>query len=125
MTAPDYDYRGLKASTWDLSRGDTSTWTDRAFYLDIVRKYGQPVLDVGSGTGRILLDFLEQGIDVEGVDNSPEMLGICHEKADKLGLSPVIHQQRMQSLDLPGRYGTILVPSSSLQLLTDADVAAE
>src|SRR6266550_247114 len=49
----------------------------------IVTEFGQPVLDVGCGTGRILLDFLVQRIDIDGVDNSPEMLAVCREKANK------------------------------------------
>src|SRR5437764_10224020 len=117
MTIPQYEYFGLKASTWDLSRGDTSNWSDRAFYLDIVREFGQPVLDVGCGTGRILLDFLAQRIDIDGVDNSPEMLAVCREKANKFGLTPTLYQQSMESLDLPRNYRTILVPSSTFTLI--------
>jgi len=120
---PEYTYRGLMASTWDLSRGDTSTWTDRLFYLDAVHQFGEPVLDIGCGTGRILLDFLAQGIDIDGVDDSPEMLSICREKAKKLGLRDASHQQRMEALELPRRYRTILIPSSTFQLLTDATTA--
>lgn len=120
MTTPNYEYYGLMAEFWDLFRGDTSTWEDRFFYLDVVRKYGQPVLDVGCGTGRILLDFLQQGIDIDGIDNSPDMLARLHQKAKKLDLSPSVRQQEMDKLDLPRKYQTILVPSSSFQLLLDA-----
>ena len=120
MTTPSYEYYGMMAEFWDLFRGDTSTWEDRFFFLDVVKKYGQPVLDVGCGTGRILLDFMQQGIDIDGVDNSPDMLALLHEKAKKLGLSPTLHQQEMTTLALPRKYQTILVPSSSFQLLLDS-----
>ena len=120
MTTPNYEYYGMLAEFWDLFRGDTSTWEDRFFYLEAVKKYGQPVLDVGCGTGRILLDFMGQGIDIDGVDNSPDMLALCKEKAEKLNLKPALYQQAMTELSLPRKYQTILVPSSSFQLLLDA-----
>ena len=123
MTNPEYEYFGLLADTWDVWRDDTANWSDRFFYLDFVRQYGQPVLDVGCATGRILLDYLAQGIDIEGLDNSPEMLAICRAKANKLGLSPTLYQQRMETLDLPRTYRTILAPSSTLQLVTDLALA--
>ena len=119
---PSYEYYGMLAEFWDLFRGDTSTWDDRFFYLDVVKKYGDPVLDVGCGTGRILLDFLQQGIDIDGVDNSPDMLQLLQQKAEKLGLHPSVYQQEMHSLSLPRKYQTILVPSSSFQLLLDASL---
>lgn len=125
MPQTDYEYRGLKATTWDLFRGDTSRWDDKFFYLDIIARYGQPVLDVGCGTGRLLLDYLSTGIDIDGVDNSPEMLALCRSKAEALGPAPTLHQQQMESLELPRRYRTIIVPSSSFQLLTDPAGAAE
>jgi ubiquinone/menaquinone biosynthesis C-methylase UbiE len=119
MDSEYYEYRGVLASTWDLLRGDTSDWPDRPFYRDIILQNGQPALDIGCGTGRLLLDYLADGIDIDGVDNSPEMLAICGEKAQKLGLHPTLFQQSMEALDLPRRYRTIMVPSSSFQLVTD------
>lgn len=125
MRQPEYEYWGLMAQTWDLFRGDTSGWPDRSFFLDVVRREGQPVLDIGCGTGRILLDFLQMGIDIDGVDNSPEMLAICRQKAASLELAPALYQQQVQELDLPRRYRTILVPSSTLQLLVDPQDALD
>ncbi len=120
MTTPSYEYYGMMAEFWDLFRGDTSTWDDRFFYLDVVKKYGQPVLDVGCGTGRILLDFMQLGFDINGVDTSPDMLTRLNQKAEKLNLHPTVYQQEMTELSLPRKYETILVPSSSFQLLLDA-----
>ncbi len=121
---PDYEYKGLMAQAWDVLRGDTSQWEDRFFFLDLIAEFGQPVLDVGCGTGRLLLDYLQQGIDMDGVDNSPEMLELCREKAAKQGLSPRLYQQYMEELDLPRRYQTILIPSSSLQLVIEPERVA-
>ncbi len=120
----DFEYRGLLAATWDLLRGDTSAWEDRAFYRDLIIEYGQPALDVGCGTGRLLLDYLAAGIDIDGVDNSPEMLALCRKKAEEAGLRPTLFLQEMEALDLPRRYRTIIVPSSSFQLLTEPEAAA-
>ena len=122
MTTPSYEYYGMMAEFWDLFRGDTSTWNDRFFYLDVVKKYGQPVLDVGCGTGRILLDFMQLGFDINGVDTSPDMLTRLNQKAEKLNLHPTVYQQEMTELSLPRKYETILVPSSSFQLLLDASL---
>jgi len=105
------------AQAWDVLRGDTSTWPDRAFYRAAIARSGQPVLDVGCGTGRLLLDYLAQGIDIEGVDNSPDMLALCRAKAQARGLAPRLYEQAMETLALPRTYRTILIPSSSLQLL--------
>ena len=114
-----YEYRGLMAETWDMLRGDPSGRFDRDFYAAMIEGYGQPVLDVGCGTGRLLLDFLAAGIEIDGVDVSPEMLTICGEKGLQLGLSPLLYQQAIEELALPRQYRTILAPSSVLQLIVD------
>lgn len=119
----DYEYRGLMAECWDVLRGDTSQWEDRFFYLEIIKQSGQPVLDVGCGTGRLLLDYMGQGINIEGVDNSPDMLAICERKALKHGLRPIYYEQYVEELALPRLYRTILIPSSSLQLIIEPDMA--
>jgi ubiquinone/menaquinone biosynthesis C-methylase UbiE len=120
---PDYEYYGLMAEAWDLLRGDTSTWEDRPFYLGIIRRVGEPALDVGCGTGRLLLDYLGEGVDIDGVDVSPEMLAICRTKAEELGLAPTLYERAIEELELPRRYRTIIVPSSSIQLVLDPEAA--
>lgn len=124
---PDYEYSGLMAEAWDLLRGDYSTWPDRPCYRQIIETNGGPALDVGCGTGRLTLDYLQAGLDVDGVDNSPEMLEICRRKAADLNIDVTnrLHLQDMHTLDLPRTYATIIVPSSTFQLLTDERDAAE
>lgn len=123
----ELEYVGLMALAWDALRGDTSGWEDRRFYLDLVRECGEPVLDVGCGTGRILLDFLALGIDIDGLEISEEMLAICRSKAAVAGLDVAgrLHAQPMEAMDLPRGYRTIIVPSSSFQLVVDPAAAAE
>ncbi|MBI1299212.1 methyltransferase domain-containing protein [bacterium] len=111
--------------TWDLLRGDTSRWGDRFFYLDVIKRYGQPALDVGCSTGRLVLDYMAQGIAVDGVDLSAAMLAVCRRKAEERGLSPVLYAQAIQDLALPRRYRTIVLSSSSFQLVTDPAVARQ
>lgn len=125
MGSPDYEYKGLMAEAWDILRGDTSKWSDRYFYLDLIKQYGQPVLDVGCGTGRLLLDYLAQGIDIDGVDNSPDMLAICRQKAEEKGLSVTLYKQFVEELTISRKYNVVLIPSSSLQLIIDPDLAVK
>lgn len=119
MAEGQIEYTGMMAQFWDLLRGDSAHWTDRFFYKEVVAQCGQPALDVGCGTGRLVLDFIADGIDIDGVDNSPEMLDFCREKGTNLGLQPTLYLQSMTALALPRQYQTILVPSGSLQILIE------
>lgn len=123
----ELEYVGLMALAWDPLRGDTSDWEDRHFLLDVVRERGEPALDIGCGTGRILLDFLALGIDIDGVEISADMLAICRSKAATAGLdvSQRLFEQPMEALDLPRRYRTIMIPSSSFQLVLEPADAVE
>lgn len=119
----DYEYHGLLASSWDFQRGDPTKFTDRQLLREVIARSGEPVLDVGCGTGRLLLEYRADGIDVEGVDNSPEMLAICRQKASEQSLKVTVYNQAMEALNLPRRYQTIIVPSYSFQLVTDPPAA--
>jgi ubiquinone/menaquinone biosynthesis C-methylase UbiE len=98
-----------------------------AFYREVIETGGQPVLDVGCATGRLILAYLADGIDTDAVDVSPEMLTVVRRKAVERGLdvSARLFQQAIEALDLPRRYRTIVVSSSTFQLLTDIATATE
>src|SRR5258706_3329178 len=53
---------------------------DVGFYVDEATDAGGRVLEVGCGTGRILLAVARAGSAIEGVDSSAEMLERCHAK---------------------------------------------
>lgn len=48
--------------------------------------YGDPILEMGCGTGRILLPLAEMGYSVTGIDFSPHMLKVLEQKANNAPL---------------------------------------
>jgi SAM-dependent methyltransferase len=81
--------------------------------IDYFRRFveaGQPALDVACGTGRLLVPYLEAGLDVDGCDISPDMLTLCRERAEREGVEPPnLYAQALHELDLPRRYRTIVL----------------
>jgi SAM-dependent methyltransferase len=54
---------------------ETSAKTDDLImYSELAEQYGAPILDVGCGTGRVLLHLAQEGYQVHGVDDSKQML---------------------------------------------------
>lgn len=89
--------------------GEQYLWTaEIAYFQEQIEKYGQPALDAGCGTGRLLLPFLRAGLDVDGCDVSGDMLAYCKETAEREGLTPRLYQQALHELDLPRRYQSIV-----------------
>ncbi len=78
-----------------------------AYFRGVIERSGQPALDLGAGTGRILLPLVAAGLDVDGVDISADMLDQARSAGAALGLSPPLHAQAFHELDLPKRYRTI------------------
>ena len=111
---------GLAASTWDEFAGQDPKW-DYHIFRGLIDRHPGRVLDVGCGTGRLLIPYLALGIDIEGVDSSEEALAICRQKAAAEGLSPVLHRQHMQTLKLESRYRTIILPGGTFHLVVDRD----
>jgi SAM-dependent methyltransferase len=70
---------------------------------------GQPALDVACGTGRLLVPWVSAGLDVDGVDASADMITACAEAAHTVGATPLLYVQPVHRLDLPRRYGTIVM----------------
>mgnify|MGYP001402460159 CR=1 FL=1 len=87
------------------------------FLLRRIEEGGEPVLELGCGTGRNLVPLLERGIDVSGIDVAPDMLDKAREKCAQKGLPADLHIQHMEQLDLPRKFGTVYITSASLSVL--------
>jgi SAM-dependent methyltransferase len=80
--------------------------------IDFYRRYveaGQPALDVGCGTGRLLIPYLSAGLDVDGCDASADMIALCRERAEREGVSTELRVQAIHELDMPRTYRTVIV----------------
>ena len=96
---------GLMARHW---AENNTTGPEIAYFQQQIEQYGQPALDAGCGTGRLLIPFLRIGLDVDGCDISGDMLAYCRQSAEREGFSPTLYQQALHELDLPRHYQTIV-----------------
>lgn len=105
MTGPQTWHYGVVARYW-------AEFNTEGPEIDYFRRYVEagdgPALDVACGTGRLLIPWLQAGLDVDGTDISPDMLALCRERAEREGLAPNLYAQPMHELDLPRRYRTIV-----------------
>lgn len=114
------DYSGLVAAAYDQYFGTEPFW-DQPFYELRLRSNGGRGLEVACGTGRLLLPLARDGLEVEGLDTSRDMLDRLRTKARAMNLAPVLHESPMQDFDLPGRYRTVFVPATSFGILVEPD----
>lgn len=101
---PETWHHGLVARWWAEFNTDGPE-------LDAYRPYVEqgPTLDVACGTGRLLVPWLQAGLDVDGCDVSADMTALCRERAEREGLAPTLFVQAMHELDPPRSYRTIVV----------------
>jgi len=92
--------------------------SDSQFYLSLIEKYGQPVLELMCGSGRLTIPFTQKGIDITGLDMSESMLNYGREKAAKLGVELDLISGDCRDFALDRKYNFIFIPYSSIQLLT-------
>jgi len=57
---------------------------DLAMYSELAAEYGDPVLDVGCGTGRVMLYLAQAGCEVHGIDSEDAMLERARRKLDAM-----------------------------------------
>lgn len=102
-------HHGLVARWWAEFNRDRP---EIAYHRALVEEHGDPALDAGCGTGRLLIPLLQAGLDIDGCDISPDMLALCRQRAEVEGLAPTLYAQPMHDLDLPRHYRTIFLCGS-------------
>jgi SAM-dependent methyltransferase len=105
------EYRGLHAEWYERVSASMGPSPEVDFLAAKVKALGQPALELGSGTGKILIPLLEQGLDVIGVDTSVEMTARCLAACTAKNVRAEIYEQSMVELDLPHRFRVIFLDS--------------
>lgn len=114
-------YLSLEAELHDAFWESEDPSSELKLMADFLRDYRGIALEVGSGSGRLMLPLIQQGFNIEGLELSPDMVAIHERKADELNISTTVHQGDMSSWQAPYPYTALLAPAFTLQLARDPE----
>ena len=114
LIAELYDHVGLYRDRPDLD-----------FYLNAAREAGSPVLEIGCGTGRVLIPTARAGIEITGLDLSPSMLAICRQRLlaepDPVRARVELVEGDMRRFDLGRSFNLVTIPFRPFQHLVSVE----
>lgn len=88
---------------------------DLALWHTLVMAHGQPVLDIGCGTGRVALDLARAGFEVIAFDNDPGLVGALVERTRELSITAFVADAH--EFKLNRKVPLAIVPMQTVQLL--------
>jgi len=96
-----------------------------AFYLNIAKSTRGPVLDVGCGTGMLVRAIAKAGIEITGLDVTPEMIERAKMLSEQEGLNIEWIVGDVRTMQLGRQFRLIIMTGHAFQhLLTDDDMHA-
>ena len=116
---PTVDSYRISAKYYDGAYGRMKDLVDTQFYRALARQYGGPVLEIGCGTGRILLAIAREGIAIHGVDNPAPMLATLKESLTRekpeIRDCVALHAADMRDFRLGRRFPLVTIPFRPMQ----------
>ena len=98
---------------------------DVGFYVEEAKAASGTVLELGCGTGRILVPIARAGCTIAGVDSSSQMLARCKEKlaaeAATVQARVTLQQRDIRDFALGAKYALIIAPFRVVQQLARID----
>ncbi|MBU1242754.1 class I SAM-dependent methyltransferase [Myxococcota bacterium] len=101
---------------------------DAPFYRNMVGSIGGPVLEIGCGTGRLMVPWLKDGLKVTGVDLSEDMLERARQKIARLGKATAANatliQKDMRKLRFRSQFNVAVCAfNTMMHLYTHEDIS--
>lgn len=94
---------------------------DILLYREMARRTDGPVLELMSGSGRVILPLAQEGYHVTGVDLSQVLLDMAHERAIEAGIADNVSLlcDDVRTVELPTEaYGLVFIAINSFMHLT-------
>lgn len=93
--------------------------TDVPFFVGMAKESGGPVLELGCGTGRVLIPTARAGVEITGLDGSAGMLAKCreylsHGPPEVQKRATLVHG-RLQKFELGRKFALITLPFRPFQ----------
>ena len=123
---PVIDSYHVSAKYYDGAYAAMRDLVDAPFYVDLAKASGGPILEIGCGTGRVLLPIAREGIEIHGVDNSAPMLNTLKENLAQENPTVrnlvTLYQGDMREFRLGRKFALVIIPFRPMQhMFTVAD----
>ncbi|HVX34284.1 MAG TPA: class I SAM-dependent methyltransferase [Solirubrobacterales bacterium] len=105
-----------EAAIWhDVECGSYAA--DLRVWDELADRCGDPILELGAGTGRLAIHLARRGHRVIGLDHDPALIAAQRERAAGLPVTPLLADAR--GFELPEAVALALAPMQLLQMLAD------
>ena len=97
---------------------------DLPFWLSLAKQQEGPVLELGCGTGRVLLPLAQAGVRMVGLDNDPDMLDYLRSRLPTtLSPAPLLFVAEITSFRLGMAFTLIILPCNTWSTLASVQRA--
>jgi SAM-dependent methyltransferase len=110
-------YSSLEATLHDVFWASEGPSLELPLLREFLNEHPGRSLEIGCGSGRLLLPLLDEGFIVEGLELSQEMLDLCRLQSKQADLS--LHHGNMDEWHAPQTYASLMLPAFTLQLSRD------
>jgi SAM-dependent methyltransferase len=95
---------------------------DLPFWLDLASRVGDPVLELGCGTGRVLIPLAQAGYHTIGVDHDLSMLKFLQTNIDpQIQHIPWLIAADISGFNLTAQFPLIIMPCNTFSTLSNDD----
>lgn len=92
---------------------------DLPFWKSQANQYGDRILELACGTGRVTVALAQAGFNVTGIDNSEGMLREARKKSGKAGVEIKLVKADIRNFDLDTKFSLVIFPANALCHLLD------
>lgn len=114
-------YTGIVVDVYGPLRGSVP---DPHIYARFISRWGEPALELGCGAGDPLLALRADGLDVQGLDSSADMLIELRRTAAERGLDVTVHHSTIEEMDLGTTFRSIFLAGPTFNLIADDPTAS-
>lgn len=94
---------------------------DISFYITQAETFGEPILELACGTGRITIPIAEKGFDITGIDVSDGMLSRARAKTERKELDIDFIHADIRDFNLNKRFNLIILAYNALAHIHDLE----
>ncbi|HEX3047843.1 MAG TPA: class I SAM-dependent methyltransferase, partial [Bacillota bacterium] len=102
-----------EARIYDIIFGEPVSEQDLEFYRTLINQFGEPVLELACGTGRVTIPLAKMGFQIAGLDLSKAMTHLARQKSQEAALNISFYNADMTDFSIDQRFGFIFIPNQS------------